>query len=209
MNTPNPIGRLPNPPLIVVTDRSLAKRPLDEIVGATFAAGCRWLLVRDKDMSRRELIDLTARMVWQGQPYAAKISLSGDPEAAREAGAHGVHLNSGQDVAAARAALGPGFLIGASTHGPSESEAAERGGADYIALSPVFDSDSKMSPLGLAGLSKVADARSIPVLALGGVTAAGALGCLAVGAAGVAAVSQVMAAEDPGDVVRSFVAALE
>lgn len=212
MNTPNPIGRLPRPPLLVITDRELAKCPLEEMVGAIFAGGCRWLLVRDKGLSRQELIDLTATMVWLAQPYLATVSLSGDPEAAREAGAHGVHLTSGQDVAAARRALGEEFLIGASTHGPDEAEAAERGGADYITLSPIFESYSKPGygpTLGMAGLSLVVQARSVPVFALGGVTAAGAMGCLAVGAAGIAVMGQVMGADDPGEMVRSFVSALE
>lgn len=203
--------QLPSPPLLVITDRSRAKRPLDDVVDAAFAAGCRWLLVREKDLPSDELLGLAGRMVRLAEPYGATISVSGDPATARECGAQGVHLSADRDVGAARALLGRDFLIGKSTHYPDEAESAERGGADYITLSPVFPTESKPGygpALGPEGISPVAAARSIPILALGGITAGNAAACLAAGAAGIAVMGGVMAADDPSGAVTALLAAL-
>jgi thiamine-phosphate pyrophosphorylase len=148
-------------------------------------------------------------------PFGARVLMSGDVKAAREAGTAGVHLARDGDPAAARRTLGPSALIGLSAHDLGEAQRATAGGADYVAdyvtLSPVFASASKPGygpPLGLRTLAEIAAAVALPVLALGGITAERVCDCLAAGAAGVAVMGQVMAAEDPAAVVGEFAGAL-
>ncbi len=201
-----PTGRqIPRPPLLVITDRRQASRPLEEIAAAVFEAGGRWLLLREKDMTPAERLALTERLVEIARPYGATVSVSTDLAAAKAA--QSLHLPRDGDVAAARAALGPEALIGRSAHDRAEAEAAA--GADYITLSPVFVSASKPGygpALGPEGLHALAAKLPIPVIALGGVTEANASTCLEAGAGGIAVMGAVMAADDPGAVVERLLA---
>jgi thiamine-phosphate pyrophosphorylase len=202
--------RLPQPPLLLITDRSQARLPLDEVAESAFEAGCRWLLLREKDLPGDEQLALARRLIALAGPHGALIQVSGDPAIAAEAGAAGVHLPRDGDCAAARARLGPESLIGLSAHDPQEAQRAERQGADYVTLGPVFQSASKPGygpPLGPEGIGRTATGLRVPVLALGGVTAARIPACLAAGAAGVAVMGEVMRSADPGARVAALVQA--
>lgn len=200
---------LPQPPVLLITDRRQAHAPLEQVAQAALDGGCRALLLRDKDLPRGERVALARRLVALGRPLGAKLLVSADAEAAREAGAAGVHLPRDGDPAAARALLGSGALIGYSAHDLSEAEFAEAAGADYVTLSPVFASAGKpgYGPcLGLDGLAEVSGRIALPVLALGGVTASRLAACLAAGAAGVAVMGAVMGAASPRSAMRRLVA---
>ncbi len=202
---------LPWPPVLVITDRGQAGVGLEPVADAAFRAGCRWLLLREKDLDARDRLALLGRLVALGRGFGAEVMISADLAAARAAGAAGVHLPDKSDVAAARAALGAQALIGYSAHDLDGAVAAARSGADYVTLSPVFASLSKAGygpPLGLEGLAHLAARVPAPVLALGGVSAANAAACLSSGAAGVAVMGAVMGAADPGAEVGKLVAAL-
>ncbi len=206
---PAPARRpLPAPPVLVITDRKQAARPLEEIAEAAFAAGCRWLSLREKDLPPPERLALARRLLPLAEARGATLTVHDDLETAKHL--HGLHLPRQGDVTAARAALGAATLIGLSAHGRAEAEAAARAGADYVTLSPIFESASKPGygpALGLDSLSEIARALPVPVIALGGVTAATAAGCLAAGAAGIAVMGPVMGAEDPERAVAAIVAA--
>ena len=201
---------LPDPPLLVVTDRKQARMPLTELAAAVFAGGGRWLLLRDKDLAQAERIALGRRLTQVAAPFGATVLMSGDLAAAVEAGAAGVHLPRDGDPAAARARLGPTALIGLSAHDNGEAERAAAAGADYVTLSPVFASPSKPGygpAIGPETLARVAAAVALPVLALGGVTALRARDCLRAGAAGIAVMGEVMRAEDPAAAVEDLLSA--
>ncbi len=203
---------LPAPPLLVITDRRRVAGSLEDVVAAALHGGCRWFSLREKDLPGAEQVRLLTRLLALAHPRGARITVHGDPVLAVEAGADGVHLPSGASPAEARRRLGAGVLIGASAHGVAEAEAAGSAGADYVTLSPVFPSASKPGygpPLGLAGLADATARLAVPVIALGGVTAANAAGCLATGAAGVAVMGTIMAAPDPEAATARLVAALD
>lgn len=200
---------LPQPPLLVITDRKQARRPLEEIAEAIFAAGCRWLLLRERDLAASERLALTARLSALAKEHGATLLVSADLDAARLA--DGVHLPRDGDVKAARVTLGPDALIGLSAHDLSEASAAAEAGADYVTLSPIFASDSKPGygpALGLAAVGRVVDALSIPVLALGGIAAGNASDCLRAGATGVAVMGDIMRAAAPGEAVAELLPVL-
>ncbi|CAO3436753.1 thiamine phosphate synthase [Azospirillum endophyticum] len=188
---------LPEPPLLVVTDRRLADRPLPEVAERLFASGVRWLSLRDKDLPDTERLELARALMARARPRGARVTLHGDAGLAAAAGVDGVHLPSGGDPAAARALLGKGALIGLSLHDSDGGEAMERAGGlvDYVTLSPVFPSASKpgYGPcLGTAGL-RCWVGRGVPVIALGGIDQAGRVAeCRAAGAAGVAVMGLAM-----------------
>jgi thiamine-phosphate pyrophosphorylase len=99
----------------------------------------------------------------------------------------------------ARRLVGPERLLGVSVHSVIEAVRAEAGGADYIVLGPIYETASKRpfgSPLGLSTLEDAARAVRLPIVGIGGVTAARARDMRAAGAFGVAVITAVLAADD-------------
>jgi thiamine-phosphate pyrophosphorylase len=68
---------LPNPPLLLVTDRRQARRPLPEIVGAALSAGCRWISLREKDLPEDEQIPLARLLLPMIRRHGARLSIHG------------------------------------------------------------------------------------------------------------------------------------
>ncbi len=87
--------RLPEPPILVITDRRQARRPLEEVAEAAFAGGCRWLSLREKDLDPAARLALLRRLAAIGRGWGASVMVHADIEAARAAGAAGVHLPAG------------------------------------------------------------------------------------------------------------------
>jgi thiamine-phosphate pyrophosphorylase len=201
---------LPVPPLLVISDRGQARRPLADIAEAAFAGGCRWFSLREKDLPAAERRALLVELAAIGRRWDALVMAHEDVEAVAATGAGGVHLPADGDPRAARACL-PHALIGASAHSAEEARALIAAGADYVTASPVFLSRSKPGygpALGLDGLARIAAAASGPVMALGGVTADNAGPCIGAGASGVAVMGEAMRAADPLALVRRLVVAL-
>lgn len=202
--------RLPVPPLLVISDRRQARRPLEEIAEAAFAGGCRWFSLREKDLPPAERRALLGALMVLGRRNGATVTVHEDIDAAVAAGADGVHLPSGGSPKAARSRL-PGALIGASAHSAEEASALLRAGADYVTVSPVFLTESKPGygpALGLDGLARIVTQASGPVIALGGISAETAPLCLAGGAQGVAVMGEVMRAADPRAAVEAILRAI-
>jgi thiamine-phosphate pyrophosphorylase len=202
---------LPHPPLLVISDRSQARRPLVEIAEAAFRAGCRWFSLREKDLSAAERLDLLRALVALGHGFGAAITAHEDLDAVDRAEAGGLHLPGGGDPAAARRRL-PAGLIGVSAHSPDEAAAQLRAGADYVTLSPIFLTASKPGygpAVGLDALAAAARLSSGPVIALGGIDADNVAACLAAGASGVAVMGDIMRSADPEATVRRLLAAIE
>jgi thiamine-phosphate pyrophosphorylase len=121
-------------------------------------------------------------------------------------GADGVHL--GQEdlpMADARSLSPKGFLIGVTVHDVVEAVEAEKGGADYIGLSPIFCTGSKSdagAACGIEMIRKVRKAISIPLVAIGGIGPSNAREVLEAGADGLAVISAVVSQEDVAAAAR-------
>jgi len=205
------LSRIPDPPLLLVTDRRQARRPLDEIVAAAIAAGCRWISVREKDLPEDEQTLLARRLLPVVRRAGARLLIHGEAALAELAGADGVHLSANADAAAARARLGRDKLIGISIHSVGEAAAIVPIHVDYALAGPAFETPSKPGygpEIGHKGLAEIAGTAPVPVLAIGGVNALRVPELIAAGAAGVAVMGGVMRAADPGTEVRSLIAAL-
>jgi thiamine-phosphate pyrophosphorylase len=201
--------KLPHPPLLVISDRRQAHRPLLEIAAAAFAGGCRWFSLREKDLPAEERRALLAELVALGRRYGASVIAHNDIAAVLATGADGVHLPGGGDPAAARKRL-PQGLIGVSAHSATEAAAQLQAGADYVTLSPIFLTDSKPGygpALGLDALAAAAAAAPGPIIALAGITPDNAASCLAAGARGIAVMGEVMRSPNPEETVRRLLAA--
>ena len=203
--------RLPDPTLLVVTDRRQARRPLAEIVGAALNSGGRWISLREKDLPDDEQVPLARMLLPLTRRHGARLSLHGEAALARLAGTDGVHLSSGADPAAARALLGPEKLVGVSIHTVTEAEAIDPAVADYALAGPAFETVSKPGygpEIGRKGLAEMARACRVPLLAIGGINTLRVAEVLAAGCAGVAVMGGVMRSADPGGEVSALIATL-
>ncbi len=201
--------RLPDPPLLLVTDRRQARVPLTEVVRSALVGGCRWVSVREKDLPDDEQITLVRMLLPMAHRHGARLTLHGDAALAQTAGADGVHLPSGSDPAAARALLGPDKLVGVSIHTATEAEAIAPGTADYAIAGPAYETASKPGygpEIGRKGLADLARASGVPLVAIGGLNATRAAEVLAAGVAGIAVMGSIMRAPNPEQEMRALIA---
>jgi thiamine-phosphate pyrophosphorylase len=149
--------------------------------------GVDYIQIREKDLTTRELLDLTRRAAEIAMGSRTRILVNDRTDIAICAGAAGVHLR-GDSIRpeALRDAFGTALLIGSSCH--SLEDVAANQAADFLVFGPVFESPGKGPPQGLEMLARAAAASRIPVLALGGINANNAQSCLDAGAAGIAAI---------------------
>lgn len=201
---------LPVPPLLLITDRQQARRPLAEVVAAACEGGVRWISVREKDLPDADQIALCRDLAAATEGYGARICLHGRAELAQAAGCAGVHLAAGQSPDAARARLGAGPLIGQSIHDVAEAAAADPEQVDYVIAGPAFETASKpgygpaLRGEGLASLKAVC---RVPLVALGGIDRHTLGECRRAGVDGVAVMGGVMRAADPAEEIRALLQA--
>ena len=210
--------------LIVITDEALARpRNVLHVVASAVAAGAPAVQLRAKAASARELYAAGVELLPVVQDAGALFFVNDRVDVALALGADGVHVGPDDlPVAAVRRAsqaVGrprPGhepegsrpFIIGASTDDPVAARRLVEDGADYLGCGTVFTTTTKADAgeaIGVDGLQRVVDAVDVPVVAIGGIDAAASAQIAAgSGAAGVAVVGAVMAAEDTGDAVTSL-----
>ena len=199
--------------LLVVTDRhETGGRPLVSVLQRVLAAGRPAIQLRERDLSAKELVAL-ARQV---QPMAAscpsQLVINDRIDVALAIDGAGVHLRSTSlSLPVARRLLGPRRLLGISAHSVEEVVEAESDGADYVVLGPIYDTPSKHAygpPLGLRRLEEACKRTHIPVIGIGGVTAARATDMRRAGAFGAAVITAVLRAADIEAAVNSLLDAL-
>ena len=183
-----------------------------ELARAILAAGAPFLQLRVKGQSTGRCVAIARDVKALTDRHHAQLIINDRPDIAKLVDAAGVHL--GQEdipVAAARQILGPHKIIGVSTHSVAQAEAAAREGvADYIGFGPIFSTTSKERPdpvQGLDGLRQVRDRVALPLVAIGGITAATMGAVLAAGADAVAMIGEIVRAPDIEVRVRRLLAA--
>ena len=206
---------LPNPPLLLITDRKQALLPLHEIVRQALEAGCRWILLREKDLDSETLAAFGRPLAKAAHEAGAKFLVSADVEAAAELQADGVHLPRRRAFADAvnqvRERLGPNAIVGVSTHNPAEIREANELAVDYMTLSPVYPSLSKQgygSGLGAETLRQYCSLAKKPVIGLGGITSENLGDALTGGLSGVAVLGAVMQSVEPAAQIDTMIAGL-
>jgi thiamine-phosphate pyrophosphorylase len=200
--------------LIVITDPDCgAGREIVDVARAALRGGAPALQLRGKDQPAREQAALARALLAETRAAGALLFVNDRLDVALAAGADGVHL--GQDdlpLEAARRIVPSGFLIGISTETEELARTAERGGADYVGVGPVYATGSKADAgeaVGCARIAEVAAAVSIPVVGIGGIAAGSAAEVVRAGAAGIAVISAVMRAADPERAVRDLLRAVD
>lgn len=198
---------LPSAPFaypIVDTGR-LRGRDVAAVVDTLARAGARLIQLRAKGVPDRQLLEMARVAVAAAHASGSLLILNDRADVARLAGADGLHVGQ-DDLAPAdvRAVLGPGVLVGVSTHGLAQLEAVASEPVDYLAIGPVFATRTKEKPDPVVGVEMVRRARaalSRPLVAIGGITRANARAVVDAGADGVAVISDLL---DAPDVAHAF-----
>lgn len=194
------VGRLRLPSLCVITDRQrLGKGSLEDVILKAVEGGATLVQLREKDLPAGELFAL-ANSLRQATRGRALLIMNDRIDVAQAVGADGVHLpENGLSVAIARWLFGRNALIGRSVHSVETAVEAERDGADYVQVGTIFESPSKpdAKPAGTGLLDDVAKAVSIPLLAVGGISAKNVAKAIEAGAGGASAISAILDAKDP------------
>jgi thiamine-phosphate pyrophosphorylase len=187
--------------LYVITDRRLASgRSHEEVAREAIAGGATVIQLRDKEASTKELVEIGRRLRRLTAERGVTFIVNDRVDVALAVDADGVHLGQEDMPAAlARQLMGPAKVIGVSAGTVEEAKRAEKDGADYLGVGPVYATVTKPDagePIGVEGLAEILRAVSIPVVAIGGINEGNVEEVIAAGADGVAVVSAVVAAQD-------------
>ncbi len=188
--------------LYLVTDPDLTgERSLLDVVDKASAMGVGLVQLRDKDAEARDLFALAEALKALLAPKGVPLVVNDRVDVAAAAGV-GCHIGqSDLPPAAARKILGEGAIIGLSLDRIEQVQAVDSACLDYVAHGPFAATGTKTDagkPVGTEGIERVRALTMLPLVAIGGIDATNAADAIKAGADGVAVVSAIMAARDPG-----------
>lgn len=201
--------------LYLITDRKLFKAQcsLCLAIEDTLKAGVKVIQLREKDLPTRELLNMTYMMRDLTEQYNARLFINDRVDIALAVGADGVHLGQNSiPVHAVRKISGNKLLIGVSTHSIDEAIEAEKDGADYITLGPIYRTLSKLKygkPIGINILKEVRAVVSTPIFAIGGIKLDKVEELTEAGADGVALISAILTAKNIKETTEEFMRLLK
>lgn len=200
--------------LYLVTDRGLARgRTTLEIVSAAVDGGATVVQLREKDCSTRDFIEQALAIKEFLEDRGVPLIINDRVDVAQAVKADGVHLGqTDMPLGLAKKILGDSMIIGISAESLQDAIEAERGGADYLGVSPIYATPTKTDtapPLGLEGLREIRKAVELPLVGIGGLTGKNAAEVIRSGADGVAVVSAIVAADDPEAAARELKQVIE
>jgi thiamine-phosphate pyrophosphorylase len=207
--------RLHKARLYLVTDQELSSgRTTTSVVEQALKGGVDLVQLREYSMTDWELLEVARELRRLTLHYKKLFIINNRPDVARLVEADGVHL--GQDdlpVEEARKILGPGKIVGVSTHETGQAQKALADGADYIGVGPVYRTQTKKNVVPPVTLDYVKEVRAldlpIPFFAIGGIKPHNAGEVLAAGAGRLAVVTAIVGAPDVRQSVLEFKALLE
>jgi thiamine-phosphate pyrophosphorylase len=209
------------PSLYPILDADAAARhesTVSALARACFDGGARFVQVRAKRAAAGALLAALDEIVARAAAVGALVVVNDRADLARLADAGGVHV--GQDDLppdAVRRVVGPGVLVGLSTHTRDQIDRALDAPIDYLAVGPVFGTTTKdtgYEPVGLplveyaAGRVAATRAGALPIVAIGGITLDRARAVIDAGAASLAVIGDLFAGGDPLARTREWIAAL-
>ena len=209
--------RLPDSCLCLVTDRRVAyggeanaEATLVARIAAAVAGGVDLIQLREKDLPAGHLLKL-AGAIREAIGHSALLLINERVDVAAALTADGVQL--GEDampVAAARRILGPEALIGRSVHSVAGAQQAIEAGADFLVVGTMYATRSHPGeePAGPDLIRRIAPLSISPLIGIGGINSDNSKEVIEAGASGVAVITGILAAPDPGAAARQLKDAL-
>jgi len=188
--------------LYLVTDRGLSKgRSQEYIVEEAVKGGATVVQLREKDISSREFYKLGKSLMSLLKPMGIPLIINDRLDIALAVDADGLHIGQSDlpyDVA--RKLLGKEKIIGLSVETIEQAREANMLDVNYIGLSPVFSTNTKLDinkPLELSGVKEITSFTKHKTVAIGGINSTNAKSVIASGADGIAVVSAIVSHENP------------
>jgi thiamine-phosphate pyrophosphorylase len=201
------------PPLYVILDAALLTTSEVDVAKNLNDAGVRLFQYRNKRASTRELLQASSGLAAELAQRGALFFVNDRPDIAFLSGASGVHVGQNDlPIAESRAVMGKGKFLGISAHNLEQFRLAAMSDADYIALGPVFATDSKANPDPVVGTAMIQKARKLtqkPIVAIGGISLERVKEVMEAGADSVAVISDLLKAKDPAKRAGQFLDLLE
>ena len=189
-----------------ITDSALSRAGNISDVQQAESCGVRVVQYRNKNAETKEMYKeaLNLRKICKNALFLINDRI----DIALAVDADGVHLGqTDMPYTAARRILGPDKTIGITVHNLSEALDAQKFGADYLGVSPIFPTATKPDagkPAGIVLIEEIRSFMDIPLIAIGGITLANAPEVIRAGADGLCAISAVVAKEDVRREIRKF-----
>jgi thiamine-phosphate pyrophosphorylase len=195
--------------LLVVTDRQQTNgRTLLAVLKQALKAGSPGIQLRERDLSSRDLLTLAREVQMLTASRGSQFVVNDRIDIALVLDGVGVHLRSNSlPISVARHLLGSHRLLGVSAHSVDEVVRAESDGADYVVLGPIYSTPSKQLfglPLGLHQLEEACGKVRVPIIGIGGITAARVSEVRRAGAFGVAVIAAIVSAADVEGATRGL-----
>lgn len=189
-----------------ITDSSLSRAGNISDVKNALKAGVEIIQYRNKHASTKEMFEeaLKLRKICKD----ATFLINDRVDIALAIGADGVHIgNDDMPYGVARKLLGKKKIIGVTVHSVKEAVEAQKMGADYLGVSPIFSTDTKKDagiPVGVELIKEIKRFVSIPIIAIGGINLSNASGVIRAGADGLCAISAVVTKRDVKKEIQKF-----
>jgi thiamine-phosphate pyrophosphorylase len=194
--------------LYFITDSRLTGRTVLEDVGSVIHAGVKIIQYREKDLTTREMIDEAGKISRLCRENDVLFIINDRVDIALAVDADGIHLgNEDMPYEAARRILGNTKIIGLTVHDVGEAIEAERIGADYIGISPIFETTTKPdagTPAGIDLIKYIKKAVKIPFVAIGGINQDNIKSVLEAGARSIAVISAIVTKDDVEKECKKF-----
>jgi thiamine-phosphate pyrophosphorylase len=187
-------------------------RDLIEVMEEAIIGGVDIIQLRDKTSAKPELLRKARALRELTHKYKVTFIVNDHIDVAMEVDADGIHL--GQDdlsIIEARKIVG-NKIIGISTHALHEAQLAERQGADYIGVGPVFRTETKadvVDPVSVSYVREVAQTIKIPFVAIGGIKLHNVDEVIAAGATRICAISEIVGSSDIRGTCAAFLSKLK
>lgn len=186
--------------LYAVTDRHwLGDRTLYDVVRESLDGGVTFLQLREKNLDDESFFEEAVKLQEMARDYGVPFVVNDNVDIAVRMNADGVHVGqSDMEAGNVRALIGPDKILGVSAQTVEQAVLAEERGADYLGVGAVFPTGSKddAEDVSFETLKAICEAVSIPVVAIGGITAENTPKLAGSGICGIAVISAIYAKED-------------
>ena len=196
--------------LYAVTDRMWLKdgEGLTDVCRKVLENGATFLQIREKDLDENTFEQEAEALKELCASYRVPYVVNDSVEIAMDIDADGVHIGqSDMEYRKAREILGEDKIIGLSAGNLQEAIDAEKMGADYIGVGAVFHTDTKKDTTAMSfeELKEITDTVSIPVVAIGGISADNLMQLAGTGIDGISVISAIFGQKDPGAATKKLV----